>query len=79
MGDNISPELELAVHSDAYSPESSLYLGYDKEKDEWTLIIRYSDDIYDLENNIINSVVYLLGGFAVIKIYTYKNIIYRQS
>ncbi len=78
MGDNISPELELAVHSDAYSPESSLYLGYDKEKDEWTLIIRYSDDIYDLENNIINSVVYLLGGFAVIKIYTY-NISFLQA
>ena len=72
MGEKINPELELAISSDAYSPESSLYLGYDREKDEWSLIIRYSGDIKDLEEDVLNECVYLLGGFAVIKIYTYN-------
>lgn len=72
MGEKINPELELAISSDAYSPGSSLYLGYDREKDEWSLIIRYSGDIKDLEEDVLNECVYLLGGFAVIKIYTYN-------
>ncbi len=72
MSEKINPELELAISSDAYSPGSSLYLGYDREKDEWSLIIRYSGDIEDLEGELLNECVYLLGGFAVIKIYTYN-------
>ena len=42
MGEKINPELELAINSDAYTPGSNLYLGYDKTRDEWTLIIRHS-------------------------------------
>ena len=72
MGEKINPELELAISSDAYTPGSSLYLGYDRSRDEWTLIIRYSGEIEDLEGTLINETVYLLGGFAVIKIYTYN-------
>lgn len=72
MGEKINPELELAISSDAYTPGSSLYLGYDRSRDEWTLIIRYSGEIEDLEGTVINETVYLLGGFAVIKIYTYN-------
>lgn len=72
MADKINPELELAINTDAYVPGSSLYLGYDSTIDEWTLIIRYSGDIMDLEGELINQSVYLLSGFAVIKIYTYN-------
>lgn len=72
MGEKINPELELAINSDAYTPGSNLYLGYDKTRDEWTLIIRHSGEIDDLEGTLVNESVYLLGGFAVIKIYTYK-------
>ena len=77
MGEKINPELELAINSDAYTPGSNLYLGYDKTRDEWTLIIRHSGEIDDLEGTLVNESVYLLGGFAVIKIYTY-NIYYLQ-
>ena len=77
MGEKINPELELAINSDAYTPGSNLYLGYDKTRDEWTLIIRHSGEIDDLEGTLVNESVYLLGGFAVIQIYTY-NIYYLQ-
>lgn len=68
MSEKINPELELALSADAYKRDSSLYLGYEPESDTWTLIIRYSGDIGDLVESLAKSCVYLLGGFAIVKI-----------
>lgn len=70
MEEKINPELLLAIGIDEYRRGSSLYLGYDVSDDSWTLILRYSGDISDLENTLLNRYVYLLGGFAIINIYT---------
>ena len=72
MDDKISPELKLAMDADGYMPYSSLYLGYNASDDSWMLIIRYSGDIDDLEGDILNSCVYLLGGYAIVNVYSYN-------
>ncbi len=80
MGEKINPELELAIESSEYSRDNSLYLGYDADKDTWLLVLRYTGDIDDLIGEVINECVYLLGGFAVIKIDTSKiDILQRDS
>lgn len=70
MREKISPELELALASDSYSPGSSLYLGYNSAEDIWSLVIRHAGNIDDLTEQVIRHCVYLMGGFAVIDIYT---------
>ena len=77
MGEKINPELELAIESSEYSRDNSLYLGYDADRDTWLLVLRYTGDIDDLIGEVINECVYLLGGFAVIKIDTSINKKYR--
>ena len=72
MDDKISPELKLAMDADGYMPYSSLYLGYNASDDSWMLIIRHSGDIDDLEGDILNSCVYLLGGYAIVNVYSYN-------
>ena len=72
MGEKLNPELEMAIYVDRYNSGSSLYLGYDKLNDEWTLIIRHSGNIDNIIGTVVNECVYLLAGFAVIKIYTYN-------
>lgn len=70
MNEKINPELELALDVASYKPLSSLYIGYEPIDDSWNLIIRYSGDISDLAQRILNKCIYLLGGFAIINIYT---------
>ena len=72
MGEKINPELELAININNYTSGSSLYIGYNTADDSWTLILRYSGDIHDLEMEYLNKCIYLLGGFAIIEIYTYN-------
>lgn len=70
MIEKINPELELALDVGRYSKGSSLYIGYDPLDDSWMLIIRYTGDIGGLIGNVINKCIYLLGGYAIINIYT---------
>lgn len=79
MDDKISPELKLAMDADGYMPYSSLYLGYNASDDSWMLIIRHSGDIDDLEGDILNSCVYLLGGYAIVNVYSYNIKGFRRS
>ena len=70
MKNNIDIQLELAINTeeDAYSISDELYTGYMQEDDEWTLLIRYNDDIEDLKEKYLSVIYYLLAGYAIISV-----------
>ncbi|MBS6195796.1 MAG: hypothetical protein KH828_09480 [Clostridiales bacterium] len=65
----IGVDLNLALDATEKEREESLDLdvGYDREEERWTVIIRYSGDILALETPGI-VITPLLGGFAIVNL-----------
>lgn len=69
----ISPELSMALEIPKGIREKSLdlNLGYDKELDQWELIIRYTGDLTDLQTQLDIEIQELFGGYGIV--YVYEN------
>lgn len=61
--------LEMALDTTEAVREKSenLSAGYDKEDNQWEIILRYSGNISDLEE-AYGTVTELLGGYAILKV-----------
>lgn len=70
MENNIDIQLELAISTEgeSYSVSEELFTGYNPEKDEWVLLIRYNDNIDDLKERYLVNIFYLLAEYAIITI-----------
>lgn len=61
--------LELSIHTTESVREKSenLSAGYDREDNQWEVVLRYGGDIRDLKE-AYNNVTVLLGGYAILKV-----------
>ncbi|MGN0395931.1 MAG: S8 family peptidase [Coprococcus sp.] len=70
MQNNIDTQLTLALNTEAEPANFSeeLFVGFNPENNIWQLLIRYAKDISDLAEKYNISIIYLLGGYAIISI-----------
>lgn len=69
----ISPELTMALELPETEREKSLNLnvGYSTLFDEWELIIRYTGNLTQIQQELNISIEELLGGYAIVRIPQY--------
>ncbi len=72
MQKNIDTQLTLALSMEdgTFDYSKELFVGFNPEENIWQLLIRYANDIEDLVESYQVDIIYLLGGYAIISIYS---------
>ena len=63
--------MALEIPKDVREKSLDLNLGYDKELDQWELIIRYTGDLTEIRTQLDIEIQELFGGYGIA--YVYEN------